>query len=674
MNFSHGLYILFFFLLISSCEDEVFLPALDEAALPSDLSLAFTVAPDNSGTVTILPQGQAVTSFTIDYGDGTSMPETVAPGETASHVYGEGTYTVTLEAMNINGQTTSITQELTLSFRAPENLNVSVVPTPGNPLSIDVSATADQETNFLVTFGEDPEAEPVSFQEGEVVSYTYGSTGTYELIVRALSGGAASVADTVTVNIDNPLFLPLTFEDPTKDYNFQAFGGASVEVVDNPDATGLNTTARVARLTKAENAETFAGALIEVGQPLDFSSVQQLRMLVYSPDADIPVLLKLENASDPDVFAEVTANTTVAGAWEELVFDFSGADLTQEFTKVVVFFDFGTPGAGKDYYFDELSLQASGPELALPLTFESSELTYEWFGFGGATAGVIDNPVAGGSNSSARVVTINKASGAETFAGAVLELPRPLDFTGGGALSMQVWSPRAGVPVLLKLENATDPNTFVEVTVSTTVASSWETLTFDFSSGDLSREYSKLAVFFDFGAAGVGEDFYFDDIRYAGEEDTPLGLPLTFEEAAATYTFTAFGGAEAMVVANPDLSGINTSAQVATINKADGAQVFAGAFVELPTPIDFGGRTTFRMKVWSPVANIPVLFKLENATDADINVEVTATTTVASQWQELTFDLAAGDLSQSYSKVVVFFDFGAAGTDTDYYFDDIRLE
>ena len=127
------------------------------------------------------------------------------------------------------------------------------------------------------------------------------------------------------------------------------------------------------------------------------------------------------------------------------------------------------------------------------------------------------------------------------------------------------------------------------------------------------------------------------------------------------------------MIDNPDESGVNTSGRVGQLTKGDGSEVWAGGVLELPAPIDFGGRTRVRMKVWSPKAGIPVLFKLENATNADVFTEVTANTTGAGAWEELTFDLSGADFGQPYSKVVVFFDFGTSGDGSVYYFDDIEV-
>ncbi len=667
---------LFLLLLIGGCEDEILLPDLATVEAPSELSLDFRITGDNTGTVTLLPGGRGVTAFSLAFGDGGATVEDLSPGESINHVYDEGVYTVTLEAMNINGKTTTYTEELTVSFLAPENLEVAVTPTAGNPLSIDVTATADLETNFLAYFGEDPDEDPVSFQEGETVSHEYGTTGQYELIVVARSGGAATIADTIMVTISNPVFLPLTFEDASKEYNFIGFGGATAEVVDNPDASGSNTSDRVARLTKQQDSETWAGVTLETGGPIDFSDTEEITMQVWSPTAGIPVLMKLENAGDADIFAELTVNTTVANQWETLTFDFSEADLTQDLSKVVLFFDFGNNGTGTDYYFDDIALAGLGPVMTLPLTFESADIAYEWSGFGGASAEIIDNPDASGANTSTRVGQLIKSEGSETWAGAVTELPEPIDFVASQQLSMKVWSPTAGIPVLLKVENGSDAGIFIEVTANTTVANQWEELTFDYTVGDLDQEYSKVAVFFDFGTAGTGATYYFDDIAQVGVggggEEPVVQLPLGFESTDLDYGLIGFGGAGTEIVDNPDATGANTSGRVGKLTKTDGSETWAGAVIELPQAIDFSGTQRLAMKVWSPKAGIPVALKVENAADGNIFIEIVQNTTVANQWEELIFDYSGGDLTQAYAKVVLFFDLGTAGDGSEYYFDDIR--
>ena len=134
---------------------------------------------------------------------------------------------------------------------------------------------------------------------------------------------------------------------------FTDFGNAATEVIANPDATGLNTTANVAKQTKASGAETWAGSFFKV-PALDLDSFKKIKVKVWSPKAGAVVKLKLENA-DAGITHEVDMNTTTSNTWEELVYDFSGAPAASYVT-VVMFFDFGNSGDGSVYYYDEFEL------------------------------------------------------------------------------------------------------------------------------------------------------------------------------------------------------------------------------------------------------------------------------------------------------------------------------
>ena len=68
---------------------------------------------------------------------------------------------------------------------------------------------------------------------------------------------------------------------------------------------------------------------------------------------------------------------------------------------------------------------------------------------------------------------------------------------------MKTWSPTVGAVVKLKLENSTNADENFEVDMNTTVAESWETLTFDFSAAP-AFNYDRVVVFFDFGVSPAG--------------------------------------------------------------------------------------------------------------------------------------------------------------------------
>jgi hypothetical protein len=181
-----------------------------------------------------------------------------------------------------------------------------------------------------------------------------------------------------------------------------------------------------------------------------------------------------------------------------------------------------------------------------------------------------------------------------------------------------------------------------------------------------------LVVFFDFGNAGDNSNYYFDDINLTNAVEQ-LVLPITFQSATLPYTFTNFGNASSTVVTNPQQAGINTSTKVGALTKANGAEVWAGSFLELAAPIDFSVLKTIKMKVWSPKSGITVKMKLEKLSDPNVNIERDVTVTTANGWTELTFDFTGINNSNQYQRLVVFFDFGNAGDGAVYYFDDIRL-
>ena len=226
--------------------------------------------------------------------------------------------------------------------------------------------------------------------------------------------------------------------------------------------------------------------------------------------------MKLENSANPDEFVELDANTTVINTWETLVYDFTGASGTYD--KIVVFFEFivDLPGDGSTYYFDDIELDTpAGVEL--PVDFEDPELTYTVFGFEGADSAVEANAVPGGINTSATVVRTTKTAGAQFFAGTTVVLDSPVDFSATQMISINTYSPKAGIPVRLKLENSADSSEFVELDVNTNVIDTWETLTWDFSGSSPTGTYDRVVIFFEFvvDLPGDGSTYYFDDIQLA---------------------------------------------------------------------------------------------------------------------------------------------------------------
>ena len=660
---------------------------LDSAIASDKLTALFEITQDNSGLVTITPNGEGVSYYEIYYGDATTTPAKVSPGKNTQHIYAEGVYNVKIVAYNIIGNKTEVTKQLTVSFRAPENLVVTAVIDGANRYKLNVSATALYETMFRVYFGDVPNEVPVTFLEGATVSRIYAAVGTYTLRVVALSGGVATTTFTTTITITDPVLLPITFESPTVNYTFTDFGGGAVTRITNPQSNGINTSTRVGRMVK-NAGEVYGGSLISLGSPIDFSANKIFRMKVFSPRAGAKVLLKVENLTNGGISFEKEVLTTVANTWEDMAFDFRAINTANSYQKIVLIFELGTMGDGSPnftFLFDDIRLSNQMPTslLALPVTFDQAGINYEVIDFGNNQSVEANDP----TNAANKVKRTTKPSGAETWAGTTIGagFTARIPFTASTTqMSVRVYSPAAGIRVRLKVEDRTNNARSVETEAMTQAVNTWETLIFDFanqSSGtaamNLTFNYDMASIFFDFGNAGTGRIFFWDDVRFLAANTTPnyLTLPLDFQSTTFAYPFTNFGGGVVTVVNNPSATGINTSTKVGKMVKGP-PEVYGGSFIELVNPINFSVLRTFKVKVFSPRVGAKLLLKVENATNGGISFEREVTTTTANAWEELTFNFSTINVGNSYSKVVLIFDLGTTGDGSPnftYYFDDIKL-
>ena len=488
--------------------------------------------------------------------------------------------------------------------------------------------------------------------------------------------------------------LPVTFDETaTVFYELLDFEGAgpSAVVVDPTDPTNM-----VAQVLKSNTAGTSAGTTMGFSgfsSPIPFTaSATTMSVRVWSPDAGIPVRLKVEKDDDPTISVETETNTTVAMAWDTLVFDFSNEatgtaqlNLANTYNQASIFFNFGTDGAAagnKTYFWDDVTfggISVVEEGITLPVDFESTTINYTFGDFGGGVLSLLANPDASGINTSANVAQMVKGAG-EVFGGSVIELQDPIDFSTNKTFKMKVWAPAVGTKVLLKVENIANGGIFFEQEVLTTTAMAWEEMTFDFSAINVAESYQKVVLIFENGTVGDGSaafTYYVDDIDLVAGTTMGSGitLPVDFESTTINYTFGDFGGGVLSLLANPDASGINTSANVAQMVKGAG-EVFGGSVIEIESPIDFSTNKTFKMKVWAPAVGTKVLLKVENLTNGGIFFEQEVLTTTAMAWEEMTFDFSAINAAESYQKVVLIFENGTMGDGSaafTYYVDDIEL-
>ena len=334
------------------------------------------------------------------------------------------------------------------------------------------------------------------------------------------------------------------------------------------------------------------------------------------------------------------------------------------------------------------------------VTFDSPSINYALVGFGGAEDSQVVADPAGGAN---RVARVNRAATAESFAGTVVGTAGltvgtiPFDATNT-RMTVRVYSPAAGIRVRLKVEDSANAARSVETEAVTTRANAWETLTFDFAnpvSGTPALNpgftYNRVIIFFNFGVTGAtagAQTYYFDDIAFIGGGGLPVGpfSDLSFDSAGVVYTLTGFGGAEDSSLQPDPTSVANT---VVRVNRSSTAETFAGTVVSTGPSLTVGTipftatNTRMTVRVYSPAAGIRVRLKVESIQDTSRSVETEAVTTVANAWETLTFDFAnqvsgtpALNPAYNYNRLIIFFDFGQAGSAVGartYYFDDMKF-
>lgn len=333
-------------------EDTGFLSSANSA----NLAKIFDITNDNSGNVKITPLGEGASTFKVEFGHGTgsSASAMVAPGSNTTHSYPEGSYTVSITSYDIAGKGTTNTYPLALTYRAPENLAVNV----GGDMT--VSASALYAKSFLVYYGDVANEVGTPMAIGQTLPFhIYPAGGPYDLKVVALSGGAATVQKITTL-----FGLPLTFESPTMNYFFGTFGGGQAFAkVANPNASGLNTSATVGKFTRGY--EGWSGTYSPLNIPINFAQGKKVKVYGYNPDpANIGKKLNVElewsvGGNPGNGVAVLKVPFTTSGAWEELVFDFSGnagIPATARFTQLVLRFNDATDGAGAIVYVDNFRL------------------------------------------------------------------------------------------------------------------------------------------------------------------------------------------------------------------------------------------------------------------------------------------------------------------------------
>ncbi|MCB9293941.1 MAG: fasciclin domain-containing protein [Lewinellaceae bacterium] len=463
--------------------------------------------------------------------------------------------------------------------------------------------------------------------------------------------------------------LPITFDDPNVDYGLADFGGnASSIVVDPTDPDNM-----VGQAIRTADAVVFAGTTMGadgLANAIPFTASQtQMSVRVWSPEAGVPVRLKVENAADPAISVETEATTTVAMAWDTLRFNFSNEvpgtapiNLDDTYDKISIFFNFGAEGAAvgeQTYYWDDVELVPlpdftvvdiivnSPDHTTLETAVIAAGLADDLSGIGPFTvfaptdaafdalpAGALDGLLADPTGALAQVLLYH-VLGAEVLSTSLSD--------GQMAETLQ------GADITVTIDGG---NVFINNALVTVA--------------DLQADNGVVHV-----------------INAVLLPPAQVDLPITFDDPNVDYDLADFGGNASSIVVDPT----DPDNMVGQAIRTTGAVIFAGTTMGadgLANPIPFAdGDTKMTVRVWAPDAGIPVRLKVEDATNPGISVETEATTTVAMAWETLEFDFsnevmgtAAINFANTYDKISIFFNFGAEGAaagEQTYYWDDVEF-
>jgi len=254
----------------------------------------------------------------------------------------------------------------TAPYTAPANLTWSVTTDGAGKDYINIT-----NNGFIGYYAGASKYEIISITENEMVikfvdAVTPGNAWFHKLIVDGYTPPGPSTST-----------LPLNFEGAKPPFN--GFGGSTYDVVANPNASGINTSSKVAKYVKGMDGN-WAGIETTLSAKLDFSTNTVFKYKVYSPVAG-KALFKIEDAANSSTFIEVFRDVTEVNQWQEITFDFTGA-ASNTYNKIALFLDFDNNNGGT-FYLDDIQ------QAFVPSVLTEADLT------GGSSKSWILKPAAG---------------------------------------------------------------------------------------------------------------------------------------------------------------------------------------------------------------------------------------------------------------------------------------
>jgi hypothetical protein len=505
---------------------------------------------------------------------------------------------------------------------------------------------------------------------------------------------------------------PITFEpgEYGADWTWTVFENATnpaLEIIDNPDASGINTSSKVAKFTALQAGNPWAGVESQVG--VDLGTFQWndnnriVKIMVWKTViSDVGIKFATETGWAQ---LELKVPNTVTNEWEELTFDFSTALNPPDpengtLGQIIVFPDFAERTQDNIVYFDNISFHPSGapatePTVAAPVPTLDADNVISLHSQPYTNVPVdtwrTDWSVASYEEVMIDGRTTKKYSnldfvGIETFA-------NQIDITGMTHFHMHVWSPDFTVFKVKLVDIGPDgafgggDDTEHELEFSALPQGEWVSLNIPLADFTSLQNRQNIAQLILAGQPTGATTVYVDNVLFyndSGQAEGP-NAPIDFESGGygADWTWTVFENAAnpaLEIIDNPDPTGINTSSKVAKFTALEAGEPWAG--VESEHGVDLGtfewneDNRTVKIHVWkSVISDVGIKFATETGW---AELELKVPNTVTNEWEELTFDFSNANNppnpeNGTLGQIIIFPDFAARTQDNIVYFDNITF-
>ena len=569
---------------------------------------------------------------------------------------------------------------------------------------------------------------------------------------------------------------------------FENESNPPLEIINNPDPSGINTSATVAKFTALQAGQPWAGVESQSGVDLgtfewnDDNRIVKIHVWK-SVISDVGIKFATETGWAQ---IELKVPNTVTNQWEELTFDFSDYINPPDpengtLGQIIVFPDFDNRDQDNVVYFDNITFgtggddppPADGPEVAAPIppALPPSQVISIFSDAFTNVEGTDFNPPWGQSTQ----VSIIDIQGSSTLKYANFnyqgtQFANPLDVTGMDYIHLDMWTADATSvnffiispgPVETAFSLPITPNQWVSYDIPLSAFSPvdlTDVIQFKFDGGDGTPTIYLDNLYFFTGEVEEGSDATLSDLHVDGttvagfspsilnysvvlpegttvvptvtattndpdanavitpadaipgttsihvtsantqveltytvafsvETDDATGPlnPIDFEPDGygADWTWTVFendSNPPLEIIANPDPSGINTSANVAKFTALQSGQPWAG--VESQHGVDLGtfewneDNRIVKIHVWkSVISDVGIKFATETGW---AELELKVSNTVTNEWEELTFDFSNASNpphaeNGTLGQIIIFPDFAERDQDNIVYFDNITF-